>query len=272
MQIDWFTFSAQVVNFLILVVLLHRFLYRPLISAMERRRQEIERRLREGEEMKEEAEARSDELEGRLAELEERREEELRRIERETEARRSALMKQVRRDVEERKERWSEALERERGAFLAELAERVAGQAVAVARKTLADLADADLERAVAARFIAQLEGLEEDREAELARAAARTGDAPVVRSAFELPEAERARVRRALARWWPEEPTIRFETHDDMALGVELTVGGLELGWSLERHLGDLEKEITALLEEEAGSVSHGTRSREGRAGEVPG
>ena len=37
MQIDWITVSAHIVNFLILVWLLKRFLYRPVIRAMDRR-------------------------------------------------------------------------------------------------------------------------------------------------------------------------------------------------------------------------------------------
>lgn len=268
LQIDWFTFSAQVVNFLILVVLLHRFLYRPLVSAMERRRQEIERRLREGEEMKEQAQERADELEGRLAELEERREEELRRIEKEAGQRRSELMDHVRQEVEERRKRWCESLERERTAFLEELAERVAAQAVAVARRALANLADTDLERSVTARFSDRLEALEGDRRDQVVRAAVRADDDLVVRSAFELSEVERDRIREALAGLLPEVRTIRFETRDDMAFGVELTVGGLEIGWSLERYLGDLETEISALLDEETGTV----RGREDPGGESGG
>ncbi|MEL7236369.1 MAG: F0F1 ATP synthase subunit B, partial [Chloroflexota bacterium] len=41
MTIDWFTVVVEAVNFLILVWLLQRFLYRPIISAMEAREQNI---------------------------------------------------------------------------------------------------------------------------------------------------------------------------------------------------------------------------------------
>ena len=43
---DWFTVIAQIINFLILVALLKRFLYGPIIRAMERR--ERGNRLRAG--------------------------------------------------------------------------------------------------------------------------------------------------------------------------------------------------------------------------------
>lgn len=253
MQIDWFTVSAQVVNFLILLALLRRFLYRPLLGVMERRQREIEERLEEGRRMQDEARERAEELERRHAELEARREDELRRIEEQVEERRQELMREVRREVEERRRRWSEALEREHEAFLQELAERAAGQALAIARSALAELAGADLERAAVARLVETLENLGGDERAKLARAAERAEDDPRVESAFELRDAERRRLRRALDGVVPEGRALRFATSDSVAFGVELTVGALELGWSLDRYLGDLEERVTKLIREEA-------------------
>ena len=41
MRIDWFTVIAQVVNFLILMWLLKRFLYKPILNAIDAREQRI---------------------------------------------------------------------------------------------------------------------------------------------------------------------------------------------------------------------------------------
>ena len=41
MLIDWFTVAAQVLNFLILVWLLKRFLYRPILDAIDAREKRI---------------------------------------------------------------------------------------------------------------------------------------------------------------------------------------------------------------------------------------
>ena len=49
MAIDWFTVGAQVINFLVLVYLLKRFLYGPIIRAMDRREQAIIARLGDAE-------------------------------------------------------------------------------------------------------------------------------------------------------------------------------------------------------------------------------
>ena len=41
MLIDWFTVGAQIVNFLVLVWLLRRYLYRPVLAAIDAREQEL---------------------------------------------------------------------------------------------------------------------------------------------------------------------------------------------------------------------------------------
>jgi F-type H+-transporting ATPase subunit b len=41
MLIDWFTVAAQVVNFLILVWLMKRFLYKPILHAIDEREKRI---------------------------------------------------------------------------------------------------------------------------------------------------------------------------------------------------------------------------------------
>jgi len=45
MEINWFTVIAQIVNFLILVWLLKRFLYKPVLKAIAEREQKIASRL-----------------------------------------------------------------------------------------------------------------------------------------------------------------------------------------------------------------------------------
>ncbi|MBV8276588.1 MAG: F0F1 ATP synthase subunit B, partial [Verrucomicrobia bacterium] len=55
MLIDWFTVVAQAINFLVLVWLLRRFLYKPIVTAMDAREQKIASQLRDAERQKAEA-------------------------------------------------------------------------------------------------------------------------------------------------------------------------------------------------------------------------
>ena len=56
MLIDWFTIGAQALNFLILVWLMRRFLYKPILHAIDDREQGIARELAEADKKKGDAE------------------------------------------------------------------------------------------------------------------------------------------------------------------------------------------------------------------------
>src|ERR1035441_5979638 len=62
MLIDWFTVLAQVVNFLILVWLLKRFLYRPILDAIDAREKRIAKELADANAKKVEAQKESEEF------------------------------------------------------------------------------------------------------------------------------------------------------------------------------------------------------------------
>jgi F-type H+-transporting ATPase subunit b len=62
MLIDWFTVGAQVLNFLVLVWLLKRFLYRPILHAIDAREQRIAHALADADAKQAEAIWERDEL------------------------------------------------------------------------------------------------------------------------------------------------------------------------------------------------------------------
>jgi F-type H+-transporting ATPase subunit b len=47
MKINWFTFIAQIINFLILVWLLRHFLYKPILNAVDEREKKIAGQLKD---------------------------------------------------------------------------------------------------------------------------------------------------------------------------------------------------------------------------------
>jgi F-type H+-transporting ATPase subunit b len=62
MLIDWFTVGAQALNFLILMWLLKRFLYHPILAAIDAREQRIAAQLADAEAKEAEANKERDEF------------------------------------------------------------------------------------------------------------------------------------------------------------------------------------------------------------------
>lgn len=245
MQVDWITVAAQAVNFLVLVWLLQRFLYAPVMRAMDRREQRIAERLRAAEQREAEAGAEAERHRAAQAELEERREAVMAEAEEAAEMERRKRVQAAREEVEARKRRWLEQLEAERETFLRELRRHAAEQFWRLARRALGDLADAELEARIAASFAGQLEALDDQTRATVAEAVSEAGGAVRIRSRFELPEDARQRLARAVHRHLAEDAEIAWEVDEAVLCGIELRAGSQAVRWSLDSYLDGLEQAV---------------------------
>lgn len=253
MQLDWFTVGAQVFNFVFLVWLLKRFLYRPVLDAVARREEKIRGQLEDARRKEEEAAAARRDLEERRGELEERRAAMLREAEEEAQERRRELSREVREEVRTIRDEWRASLRRQQETFLEELRRRVADEIYSVVRRVLADLADAELEDRVAGVFLERLSELEAGKREEFVRAARESGDRARVRSAFPLGEERRGQLREIVDAWETSAIELHFEEEPALALGIELGAGDRKIAWSVGSYLEALEADTEGYLEAEA-------------------
>lgn len=252
MLIDWFTVGAQAVNFLILVVLLKRFLYGPILRAMESREAGLAARFAETEQALDQARQSEAEFHRQQQALEEARGERLRAVDEEAEQRRKEMVAAARAETTALRSAWLSALRREQELFGRELKKRVGMEVLHIARKSLADLSDAELEQRLVERFTAGLAEL--DSEARQQLAAAGRDDGLTVRSSFELPESLRNRLTESLEPLLEHEVTVHFRTDPDLPLGIELAVGGLKLSWGVDSYFETLQEAVGELFESQIG------------------
>lgn len=252
MHIDWFTFGAQIVNFLILVALLKHFLYGPILDAMDRREETITARLDEAREKRAAAEREAEAYRSMQEELEQQRAERVAAAEREAEERRQQLIHEARAEVEHLEQEWREALARERASFMRELSERAVDETIAVARRALNDLADARLEEQSFEIFLERLRTLEGEPQQDLAGALRAIDGAATLRSAFGLSTQQQDRVRTALNAYVEEAPALTTETDEALGFGVELRVGDRKVAWTLDRYLTHLLDSVRERLDAE--------------------
>jgi F-type H+-transporting ATPase subunit b len=250
--IDWFTLVAQVLNFVILLFLLKRFLYRPVLDAIEQREQRIRDRMDEARRKEEEAETEGRELRERRAQLEARRTELLEEAREEAETRRKELAEEILVKTDRMREDWREALRRQQETFLQELRRRIGQEAYALTARALRDLADADLEDQVIRVFLDRVRAMDEEDRADFVSALEESSVRPEVHTAFELDADRRARIVETVADWVGSDVELRFEADADLALGIEVRVGDRKVGWSVGSYLEEMEARARTFLEAE--------------------
>jgi F-type H+-transporting ATPase subunit b len=118
---------------------------------------------------------------------------------------------------------------------------------LAIARKTLAELAGTSLEARMAEVFMRRLRELGDSERAGLAAVAAQ--DIVTVRSAFELPQPQRTAIEETLKAVLGISDPARFEIVPNLVSGIELMLHGQKVAWSISDHLAALEKELAELL-----------------------
>lgn len=249
MSINWLEVIASIVNFLILLFLLHRFLYGPIIRVMDEREQKIVQREEEaaGEARRAAKEAAS--YREKSASLEAQREELLEEARRAAAAEQGSLTAAARREVEQKRKRWFEALARERESFTRELRRHVAVQAGMVARRCLEELADARLEELAWAVFLKKLENLPAEDLTRLKQAALSAGSMQVT-SAFALSDEMLQKLKGRLEALTAAETLLEHRQEPGLVCGLELEAGGHRVAWSVESYLENVEQEILKSLD----------------------
>jgi F-type H+-transporting ATPase subunit b len=137
MSIDWWTVGLQAVNFLILVAVLHRFLYRPVKRAIAERSAEIEEQVIGAEAAREQAEALVGQREAELAAIAEQQASVRRATHERVETERAEILDEARREAGEIAESVRRDLDHERAEILDELRAEITEMATDLARRLL---------------------------------------------------------------------------------------------------------------------------------------
>ena len=249
MLIDWFTVIAQVVNFLILVWLLKHFLYRPILDAIDAREQRIARELADAGAKMVEAEKERDEFQHKNEAFEQQRTAMMSKATDEAKDERQRLLSAARKDADTLSAKRRETLRNDAHNLNQALRRRTRQEVFAITRKALTDLATTSLEERLADVFARRLREMDELAKKCIGESLKTASEPALVRSAFDLPEAQRAAIQQTLNQTFSAEINIRFETAPELISGIELISNGQKVAWSIADYLASLEKGVDELL-----------------------
>jgi F-type H+-transporting ATPase subunit b len=250
MHIDWVTVLAQIVNFLLLVFLLKRFLYGPILAAMDERERKIAAQYEEASAKAEQAERERAAFQAQTGEMARMREQLVLEARGQAESVRQELVDRARAEIEERRAGWLGATDREREMFVRSLSERVARAACSMARRAVGELSGSALELSIVERFAEQLEKLDEGDRRAFVEAAQTAGQPIVVQSAFDASAELRHELTTMLRRQLAPQAELRFETSPELICGIRLSAGGRSLAWSLGDAITELEEGLAGCLD----------------------
>jgi len=238
MGLDWTTFFLEIVNFLVLVWILKRFLYRPVLAVLAERRSRVEQSLVEAREAETRAGALKSQFESRLADWEQEKAAARERLEAELALERERHLESLAQALNEERERSAAQDAHRQEVLRRELVAEAGTEARQFASRMLSSVAGPEIEARLVDLFIAELGSLPEERLGALR--AGQNGHAHgVFTTAWPLADERRRRLEHAVEQRLGLRGAFEFAQDSALLAGVRLTLGAWQLDFSLAGELG---------------------------------
>jgi F-type H+-transporting ATPase subunit b len=258
MQINWFTVIAQIVNFIVLVWLLKRFLYKPILKAIDEREKKIEGHIKDAEAKDALAKKEQAQFSKKNEAFDKEKQGLMDEAISETKQERQRLFQSVKKEANELRSKFEKSLAEMQESQSLHIAQKTQMEVFAIARKTLTDLSNGSLEEQLGKIFIERLNDLEKDEKQQFIEAfksgydGSASGQGSIlISTAFDLPEKQQTDIMNAVMKIIGKETQFQFKTAPEIIGGIELQSNGYKLSWSISEYLNSLQKNISETVVE---------------------
>jgi F-type H+-transporting ATPase subunit b len=252
MKINWFTVIAQIINFFVLVWLLRRFLYKPVLKAIDERENKIAEELKDAKAKETEAKKEQAEFLKRNEKFDQQKKKLMDNVIAETNDEREKLLEEARNEAAVLRSKLVKSLDAMQENLEHDIAQKTQEEVFAITRKTLKDLASMSLEEQSVKIFINRLKELKNEEKKKLTDAFKSGSDPILVQTAFDLPSKQQIEIRNAVNEILGTKTQFQFKTVPKLIGGIELTSNGYKLAWSISEYLSSIQKSISETMKAE--------------------
>ena len=237
MNLDLTTFILEIVNFAILLWLLQRFLYRPVMDVISRRQEMVKKTMADAEATREQASTLQAQFENRLADWEREKERSRAALQETLEAEADRQRQALKQELQAEREKHS-AREQRRLQEIRHQGEREAlAQGARFATRILSEVAGPELEAKLVMFLLQELRQLPADRVQELQRGLQEEEPLQVL-SAYTLDAEQRAALRRVLSGLAGGDRVIDFVEVPELVAGLRIQSDTWTFGANLQDEL----------------------------------
>lgn len=249
MQITWFGVLFQIINFFILLFILQKLLYKPVIKAMDERQVSIQKSQKEADAKMEKAKELISDYKDKMELVEDEKSSIINQARVEAKEKKESLLEDYKTEADRKRASYLKEIEDEKSNFIDNLRKTMGQSAVKVASHILTMVSSKELEDEVFKSFIEELNNLEntiqdrrtlqDERQTELY-------------SARELTVTEKSGIQEALKKSLKNLEAIEFNVDPNLVLGFELNLATYTVHTSIKNYLDEVEKDILKMLEKD--------------------
>ena len=244
MELNWSTFILEIINFLVLVWILKRFLYKPVLEMIARRQASIDKTLADAKQLHEDAERLQQQYEGRLADWDQERKQAREKLAEELHADRERKLEELKTSLKQERERAAVAEERRLADAHQEMEDTALAHGAKLASHLLRQAAGPELESRLIELAIEELSKLTEEKLKALRSSHGKMSEGISISSAYPMPAEQQHRLQKVLNSVVGKDTPLRFEQDSNLLAGVCINIGA----WQLSLNLRDELKGFTEL------------------------
>lgn len=258
MQINWFTVIAQILNFLVLVWLMKRYLYKPILDAIDQREKKIKGELADAKTQKAEAKSEKDEFNKKNEVFDQQKKEMMDKAVADANEQRQKLLEEAKNDAAVLQAKLENTLKEEQADLNHKIAQKTGEEVFAITRKALADIAGLSFEEQAVNVFIKRLNALKDAEKEQFIKAFKSDSNPLLVRTAFKLADKQQTDIKNAVAKMLGDKTHFDFKITSEIIGGIEISTKGYKLAWSISEYVNSFEKSIAEVKKEKptAGSA----------------
>ena len=238
MELSWSTFILEIINFLVLVWILKRFLYRPVLAALEKRRHQIEQDLNEATLRHTQASELEQQYKKRLDDWALEKQQLRETLQQEILTERTRRLEQLQTEISSEREKAVVVDRLQLAESLRRYQQNAHEQGARFATRLLTAVASQELESRLFELLLKTFDKLDEERQMALFNACEKTSDAITVTSAYTLSEFQHQQLELKLNALCKQSVKINYVQNPQLLAGLRLLIGASVLSLNLQDEL----------------------------------
>lgn len=236
---------------------MRKFLYKPVLQAIDKRESLIAEKLINAERKKSDADKLSDDLQNKIKDFDDQRITRINEIKISAQTEHDRLLAEARSAAKASSEKWHKNLNEEATQLQETIINEIQTEVFSFTKKTLRDLANIELETQIIEVFIKKLARVSDEEKEQWKSILKTTSRNVILRSAFELSATQLDTIYQAIVHCLGIEIQIQHVTEARLISGIEVNINGQKFAWSIENYLTSIENNVHKLLQKKNTEVS---------------